>query len=90
MPGLVQQKLRVTRLLDVHTTARGNTYLECGTDVGMVAFWGDEGDRRNIQLLQEARLPATVTCGCIASNWSQHRLWVPQHSCITVLEGTSD
>ncbi len=76
------QTLRISRLRQESVTSRGNHYLECLTDLGVAAFWGSDGNLDNIRRIKSwsSRIPFTVTCRCIPSNWSQHVLWIPEDS----------
>ena len=65
-------------------TRNGNWYLACETSVGVALFWGSDKNLDNIQLIDAGRIPFMVTCGCIASNWPQYDLWVPENSNIEV------
>ena len=67
----------------VRTSRRGDPYIECRTDLGVVAFWGGGQNRANIQRLQEASPPVKLTAACIAPSEAyanRHALWVPQTS----------
>ena len=65
-------------------TRSGNWYLRCETDQGVTVFWGSDANLRNIGRIEETRPPFRVTCGCLASNWSAHELWVPEGSDLEV------
>ena len=79
----------VSTLGEIGCTIKGNAYLECNTDLGVVAFWG-KGSMANITRLQQATTPVRVRCGVITSYWPQHRLWIPESSRVEVLqEGAS-
>lgn len=72
-----QKTLTINAITPPKVSGRGDPFVECNTDLGVVAFWGP----RNISLLQSRRLPLTVTCRCIepSEGWlSAHALWVPQ------------
>ena len=45
-------------------------------------FWGSDGNLHRISRIEETRPPFRVTCGCLASNWSAHELWVPEGSAL--------
>lgn len=76
----IERHLRVVELGPTGVTRNGNTYLECRTDAGVVAFWGKAPDLKNIDLVRRTRLPAAFRCGCIPGRWDQHALWVPQNA----------
>lgn len=78
--------LEIRSIGNVQTTSGGNSYLECQTDAGCVAFWGDAAHMNNIHTVEALHLPANIRCGCIRSNWSQHQFWVPQSARVVVAE----
>ena len=80
------RKLRILELRQTRATSGGNTYLECLTDAGLVAFWGRGAELTNIRLVQGCRLPATLRCGTRPSPWDQHALWVPQHAEVSLVQ----
>ena len=63
-------------------TRNGNWYLQCETDQGVTVFWGSDGNLHNISRIEKQPPPFRVTCGCLASNWSAHDLWVPEGSAL--------
>ena len=65
-------------------TRSGNWFLPCETSGGVALFWGSEKNLDNIQSIEAGRVPFTVTCGCIASNWPKYDLWVPENSRVEV------
>ena len=79
-----------SRTLEIHAirgrerTRSGNWFLPCETSGGVALFWGSEKNLDNIQLIEAGRVPFTVTCGCIASNWPKYDLWVPENSRVEV------
>ena len=77
------QDLRLTNVLStVGRTPNNNLFLECNTTVGRVAFWGTDGDTRNIDQIRGRRFPFTVRCGCIEASLVEfpgHGLWIPQY-----------
>ena len=80
-------KLRILEVRAIRSRGRtrnGNWYLPCETSAGVALFWGSDKNLDNIQLIEAGRVPFTVTCGCIASNWPQYDLWVPENSNIEV------
>ncbi len=79
------RQLRIIHVGSISKTSRGNCYLECDTDDGVVAFWGKTGNTLNIGLIREQPSPFGVECGCISSNWSKHVLWVPESSQVSIL-----
>ena len=79
-------ELEIRRVGELKTTAKGNAYVECATDLGVVAFWGDAHDMKNIQTLQNRQPPFKATCGCIPANWKQHAFWVPQSASVNITE----
>ena len=76
--------LEVRAIRGRERTRNGNWYLPCETSDGVALFWGSDKNLDNIQLIEAGRVPFTVTCGCIASNWPQYDLWVPENSNIEV------
>ena len=76
--------LEVRAIRSRERTRNGNWYLPCETSDGVALFWGSDKNLDNIQLIEAGRVPFTVTCGCIASNWPQYDLWVPENSNIEV------
>jgi hypothetical protein len=67
----------------LQTSRRGDPYVECRTDLGLVAFWGGRANQANIDQLQKASPPFTLTTGCIVPSETyaqRHTLWVPQTS----------
>lgn len=76
-----QREFQVTFKKPVVTTQNGNSFLECNTSLGIVAFWGDDWSMANIRAIESKAVPFRVRCGCITSNSpfdQQHQLWVPQ------------
>ena len=65
-------------------TPNGNWFLPCETSGGVALFWGSDKNLDNIQSIEAGRVPFTVTCGCIASNWPKYDLWVPENSRVEV------
>ena len=82
----VEKKFRIQLTGEVRITQNGNSFLECTTDQGTVAFWGKEGAMANINVIASTEAPFSVTCGCIDSNWEKHAYWVPQNAKIEILE----
>src|SRR5438105_528126 len=83
----VPKTFTVTSVGPERQSRRGDPYVECRTDLGTVAFWGGAQNVSNIQKIAAARLPVTITCGCIepsSAYSSRHSLWVPQGSRIAV------
>jgi len=72
-----KRTISITGFLRRDSAPRGGPFLECESDQGVVAFWG-EG---NISRVESNTPPFRVTCGCITPNkpWSRrHDLWVPE------------
>ncbi len=65
-------------------TSKGNFWIECATGHGLVAFWGKSGNMANIERIEAMTPPFKATCGCIPSNWAQHKLWIPETSAIKI------
>jgi hypothetical protein len=59
-------------------TSNGNRYVECKTNLGVVAVWGSAGNMGNIDAILSKTPPFKATMGCITSKWGQHNLWVPE------------
>jgi len=74
----------VTEVRTPQTTENENTYLECDTDEGVVAFWGSPSNMTNIRKIRALDLPARVAAGCIDSNWDQHQFWCPENAGLIV------
>jgi hypothetical protein len=81
----VERRIEIRGVGELRTTSTGNSYLECVTDLGVVAFWGELGAMTNINKIASADVPFTATCGCIDANWEQHALWVPQAAKVEIL-----
>lgn len=62
-------------------------YLECNTDIGIVAIWGSIRNTDNIRTAQLAEKPFKVQAFCINPNpnYPQHDLWVPERYPITII-----
>lgn len=84
-PELTELEIRNVAREEKKTPNR-NYFLECDTNVGKVAFWGDSEDKSNIEKIQKTTVPFKLTCECIPSNWEQHALWVPQTSKIWFMQ----
>ena len=70
-------------MLGISTTLKGNSFLECRTDGGlMAAFWGSSRSMRNIQAVGQHKPPFTVRCACIDPSMSfpNHDVWIPENS----------
>ena len=76
--------LEVHAIHDRERTRNGNWYLPCETSDGVAVFWGSNKNFDNIESIEAGRVPFTVTCDCISSNWSRHDLWVPENSRVEV------
>ncbi len=78
------RRLQIRSIGAVRKTSSGNSYVECETDSGLVAFWGDAASMANIQSVVGRATPFFATCGCIPSNWEQHAFWIPQAAEVAV------
>jgi hypothetical protein len=83
-----ERTLVIQRVIGVAKSRRGDPYVECETDAGVVAFWGGPREVSNIRKIQnaEAQVPFRVVCGCIAPSASyakRHAFWVPQKPAIS-------
>jgi hypothetical protein len=78
IPQLIE--LEVTRVSQRHQTAKGNFWIECATNQGVVAVWGKAGNMANITAIEARTPPFKATCGCIPSNWPEHAFWVPEYA----------
>jgi hypothetical protein len=80
-------QILIDRVTDIKYTPKGNAFLECFTNMGVVAFWGRPGNMPNIHLIQDSQLPCTVLCDTISASprWVGHALWVPESSTIRFL-----
>ena len=76
--------LEIRAIRSRERTRNGNWFLPCETSGGVALFWGSDKNLDNIQLIEAGRVPCTVTCGCIASNWPKFDLWVPENARIEV------
>jgi hypothetical protein len=83
------RRLTIRKVRSLRETSNGNRYLECETDIGIVAVWGDATDSRNLTRVQAMTPPVAVTAGTIASRWPQHAWWVPQSADVTLVDGPS-
>ena len=68
----------VSKVGEVRTSQRGDPFIECRADVGIVAFWGGKLDQENIGRIQKARTPFRVTCECFKPDSKKYALWIPQ------------
>jgi hypothetical protein len=82
----VDTKLVVRSVGEVKITPKGNSFLECKTSVGTVAFWGDSRGMSNINKIGSRSTPFALVCGCIDSNWPEHAFWVPQSAQVVIDE----
>lgn len=73
-----QATFTVSKVGELRTSQRGDPFVECRTDVGIVAFWGGKLDSDNIERVQRARVPFRVTCECFKPDSKKYALWVPQ------------
>ena len=80
--------LLVREVRPIQETRNGNLFLECVTDIGVVAFWGTSQNRANIDRILSLQPPLEVTAGCIDSSlgWEQHSKWCPQTATIAFRE----
>lgn len=74
----------------VKTTRNDNSFLECRSDKGLIAFWGSAGNNANIQQILVAPLPCQVECDIAAPSLHfNHDHWVPEHGKIIFLPGST-
>lgn len=80
-------EFEVTRTGTLGTTPNDSVYLECETELGTIAFWGDRRSMANIDTIRHQTPPFRVRCGCIPPGRSspQHKLWVPQSVRVEIL-----
>jgi hypothetical protein len=76
-------EMTITQVEDVQHTSNGNSYLECQTNSGTVAFWGSSQNMKNIREIQQAQTPFEIVCDSIKANWSNHVLWIPESGVIS-------
>src|SRR5262245_16334507 len=77
----IQRTFVIHRILSESTSRRGDPYVECQTDDGVIAFWGGRRNISNISRVKELLPPFSITCGYIAPSRSfaeRHSFWVPQ------------
>jgi hypothetical protein len=75
-------EFQVTRVKSVETTADGESFLECATSVGVIAFWGSRDSMTNIEGIEAKRLPFRVRTRCVQPDppfEQRHSLWVPRN-----------
>lgn len=71
------QRFTIRRVTEKSKTPNGNHFVACDTSLGVVAFWGEVGKMKNVDLIASLRLPAEVIVGTVPSNMPSHKLWVP-------------
>lgn len=84
----VPKTFTVRRLIGDGESLRGDLFTEVETDLGVVAFWGREGNLNNLTLIRQTRTPFTVTCGCVrplGRYQSRHAIWVPERPPVKLL-----
>jgi hypothetical protein len=71
---------------DMIRSPKGHSSIECRTDVGTVAFWGNKSTS-NLKALLRRQPPFRVRCGCRQPlpNYPTHVWWVPENSQIEFL-----
>lgn len=77
----VQRTFIVKRVLGEGKSRRGDPFLECDTDGGVMAFWGGQRNLANIRKVQATQRPFSISCGCIAPSEAyakRHSFWVPE------------
>jgi len=79
----------IRRVGQVQQTPKGNLYLECDTDLGVVAVWGRREQSDNIRRMQSLHVPAKVRAGSIVGGWSQHTWWIPEDAAVLPLSQPS-
>jgi hypothetical protein len=65
------------------TTAKRNRFVECETDIGLIAVWGDGRDSSNIRKVRQAITPFRVRSSDSDSpnaSFPKHSYWIPQHA----------
>ncbi|MFV1995576.1 MAG: N-glycosylase/DNA lyase [Verrucomicrobiales bacterium] len=70
-----------------------NQFLECKTDIGVVAFWAGSVSSANVDALQRRSPPFRVRCGCrrpSARFARAHAFWVPEMAEIQFLEDVQE
>jgi hypothetical protein len=79
-------EMTITLVEDVQHTSNGNSFLECQTSSGTVAFWGSSQNMKNIREIQQAQTPFKIVCDSIRANWSNHDLWIPESGVISSID----
>ena len=85
----IERQIDVRKVDEIRKTSSGNSYLVCESDLGTVAFWGEEGAMANINVIASTTAPFRVLCGCIDSNWDRHAYWIPQNAKVEILDDES-
>ena len=79
----------VSHVSELKHSKRGDPYVECETDRGLVAFWGGDANEDNIERVSVAARPFRITCQCFEPGRGRHSVWVPQTARILSIEPTT-
>lgn len=75
----------VKRVGEVRPSQKGDPFLECDTDAGLVAFWGGKVNQGNLDMILAATPPFRVTCEAFKPDSRKYAYWIPQMPRITEL-----
>jgi hypothetical protein len=68
----------VSTVGEVRHSRRGDPFLECETDLGLIAIWGGKLDRANLDMVRQAATPFQLTCETITPQSRKYAYWVPE------------
>jgi hypothetical protein len=75
----------VKRVGEARPSQKGDPFLECDTDAGLVAFWGGKVNQGNLDMIRAAKPPFRVTCEAFKPDSKKYAYWIPQMPRITEL-----
>ena len=80
---------RITSVGEMKGTS--NFFIECSSDVGVVAFWGSVSSWENLKAIQARPTPFTIRCGIRSPSpkFPSHKYWVPETATIQFLDAES-
>ncbi|HII59271.1 TPA: hypothetical protein HA335_01620 [Methanocaldococcus jannaschii] len=74
----------VKKISPIKYVSKG-AYIECETDKGKIAIWGSSNNMTNIQKVQNANTPFTLTSDrYVNPSWIQHKYWIPESANIVI------
>lgn len=82
------KSFNVSKVSSIKDTPNGNLYVECETDKGTIAVWGSERNIRNIQSVQEAKIPFKLSTDRYVNpplQFPQHQYWIPEAAKIEIV-----